>query len=220
MGKKPGEREYLAAALVIAAFAGVSFLAARYQDALLSAAVLRGPWGMAEYVLLTAAAVVVAPFSTLPLIPVAVVLWGPLWAAVLSVAGWTAGAQIAFELSRSVLRGAVARVAPLERADAYVGVLLGQRPFWTLFLLRLLLPVDVLSYAVGLFSTVAQGVYFWATLLGVTPFAFVFSYAAALPILPQVLTLIAVFALTGLGAWRMLRARKGNETSTAPPHAS
>ena len=209
-------REYFAAVLLIGAFTGVSFLAARYEDVLLRAELLRGPWGMAEYVAVTVAAVVVAPFSTLPLMPVAVKLWGPFTAALLSIAGWVAGAQIAFEFSRTLLRGVAARVVSMERADAYVGLLLGKRPFWTLLLLRLFLPVDVLSYAVGIFSVVSRSVYFWATLLGVAPFAFVFAYAAVLPISQQVLALVAIFALTGLGAWRLLRVRK----ETDPPPAS
>jgi len=43
------------------------------------------------------------------------------------------------------------------------------------------IPVDILSYAVGLFTDIHAITYFWATLVGIVPFAFIFSYAGMFP---------------------------------------
>lgn len=58
-------------------------------------------------------------------------------------------------------------------------------------------PVDILSYAIGLFASVSLRSYILATFMGITPFAFVFPYAARaslwLQILGGILALIAVY---------------------------
>jgi uncharacterized membrane protein YdjX (TVP38/TMEM64 family) len=54
-------------------------------------------------------------------------------------------------------------------------------------------PVDVLSYAIGLFTTVSWRVYTAATLIGIMPFAFIFSYTSAAPLYFR----IGVLALAG-----------------------
>ena len=48
--------------------------------------------------------------------------------------------------------------------------------FVTIVMLRLVLPVDVLSYALGLFTFVSYSVYIRATLLGVLWFPFALAY--------------------------------------------
>lgn len=57
------------------------------------------------------------------------------------------------------------------------------------------MPVDVLSYALGLFSNMSHSAFLLATLLGVTPFAFVFSYLGSLPPGFQLILLIEIILL-------------------------
>ena len=56
--------------------------------------------------------------------------------------------------------------------------------------MRMVIPVDVLSYAIGLFSTMSLKSYTLATVIGITPFAFIFAYTAKLPLWLQVCVLI------------------------------
>ena len=44
-------------------------------------------------------------------------------------------------------------------------------------LLRILIPVDILSYALGLISAMPLSHYILATAIGITPFSFIWSYA-------------------------------------------
>ncbi len=145
-----------------------------------------GVGGMMLYVLLTVLGTVVAPVSTLPLLPVAVVLWGPLATALLSSVGWTIGAFGAFVLAERFGAPLVERMVGVARMQAYRSATLPALTFWRLVLLRMLIPVDVLSYALGVGATIPRGRYTLATLIGVLPGAFLFSYAVTLPTAYQV----------------------------------
>lgn len=202
-GRVAGE-EIVAGVLFVALFVLGSLLANHYATELQSSSMLMSSWGMAQYVAITVAAVVLAPISTVPLIPTATMLWGGFWSAVLSILGWTIGAQIAFELSLRA-RPFVKRLVPLHKVERYARALMGKRVFVTLLVLRMCVPVDVLSYAVGLFVPISRFKYFLATLLGVAPFAFVFAYASELPMLYQVVTLIGAGLVALVGVWRVTR---------------
>jgi len=65
--------------------------------------------------------------------------------------------------------------------------------------LRVGVPVDVLSYGLGLFSKMPLKDYFFATLLGVSPFAFVFSFLGIFPIYYQIFALAAALTIMTIG---------------------
>src|SRR3989344_5624435 len=58
------------------------------------------PFGMLVYIFIVILAVVIAPVSALPLLPVASQLWGWFLAGIFGIIGWTIGGLIAFEISR------------------------------------------------------------------------------------------------------------------------
>ena len=158
-----------------------------------------GGWlGMMVYVLLKIIATVFAPISVLPLIAVAVGLWG-FWAAVfLTILGWVIGGIIAFGLARKFGVPIVRSFISLE--DIYKledRVKIGNT-FWSVVFLRMIMPVDVLSYALGLFSRIGFWNYALATIIGVVPFAFVFAYLGEVPYIYQII-LGFVFLIGVLG---------------------
>ena len=53
--------------------------------------------------------------------------------------------------------------------------------FWSIVMLRLAMPMDLLSYLLGLFTHVSLWKYAAATALGVTPPAFLLAYLGKLP---------------------------------------
>ena len=57
-------------------------------------------WGIAAFVASSAIAVLIPVLSNLPLVPLAVLLWGPWWTAALLLFGWVAGAAMSFALGR------------------------------------------------------------------------------------------------------------------------
>jgi uncharacterized membrane protein YdjX (TVP38/TMEM64 family) len=188
---------------------GLLFLGAAWASNVYSDELVRfldvGVLGMVVYVGLGFFATVVAPVTTLPLVPVAVALWGPLLTALLSVAGWFAGSLVAFWIARRWGRPIVARVVSLEKVAEFERVLGVRHQFLTILLLRIAVPADVLSYALGLFSSVGWRTYALATLLGIMPFAFLFAYVSEAHWSMQV-TVFGIVVVLLVFAYRFVRS--------------
>lgn len=154
----------------------------------------------------SALAVLIPLLTNLPLVPVAVVVWGPWWTAGLLLLGWVFGAAIAFVLARHA-RAMTLRHFPSAQRYADIDRLIDpHRRLWSLVLLRMTFPVDVLSYALGLFSrrtTLAENVL--STALGAAPFAVLFALVPVLSDTVQLAILAAsmvAFALHVRWVWR------------------
>jgi uncharacterized membrane protein YdjX (TVP38/TMEM64 family) len=132
--------------------------------------------GALLYVVLVAGSVVLLPFSSLPLLPIATRGYGVVLAALLSAAGWWIGALVAFELAR-LGRGWLERVVSLEAVDRAEARIPADIGFGGIVLLRMVLPVDLVSFALGLLKRLSFATYALASLVGILPFAFVWSYA-------------------------------------------
>ncbi|MEY3783707.1 MAG: hypothetical protein RLZZ230_29 [Candidatus Parcubacteria bacterium] len=193
--KKETINGLLALAGVLIFFVGATLLSQSYAPELSSMATTDNGLGMLAYVTITAIAIILAPVSTLPLIPLAVAIWGWVITAVLSIIGWTIGSQIAFYLARRYGKKLVQRFISLERFNSFEKRFPPENLFWTVVLLRMTVPVDILSYALGLFSTMSSKAFFFSTLIGVTPFAFIFSYTGSLSLGLQIITLTEVAVL-------------------------
>lgn len=194
--------------LVAAAFAAVSWYAREHQEALAAVIAAGGAAGPAAFVLFTAAFVIfVIPLDLVLLVPLGVALWGPVATALLSVIGWTVGASVAFTVARRYGRPLVAWLVGSEtiaRLEARVPV---ANSFWSVMLLRMCIPVDVLSYALGLFGTISWGRYIAATALGVAPFGFYFAFVGTLPLWWELGAVALAFAVVSLAL--LIRARTG-----------
>lgn len=132
-------------------------------------------WGMALYVVLLAGAVVI-PFFNFPAFILAGALWHPLMAAILGILGWSLGAAVVFFISRTVKKPLLRKFVSLNNIEEYEQRISHVEKFWSIVLLRIFIPVDILSYALGFFTSVSFTRYMLATVIGVTPFALIFSY--------------------------------------------
>lgn len=137
--------------------------------------------GVLVFVATSAFAVLMPVASNLPLLPLAVLAWGPWGAAALLLAGWVIGAGLSFTLGRHA-RGWIERHLPSVRRHADIDRLIDpERRLVSLALLRATFPVDVLSYALGMFSrrtTLAENLL--STLIGAAPFALLFAWVPAM----------------------------------------
>lgn len=192
---------------VIAVFAVSSYFSFRYAEELKGLVQLRGIFGMAAYVALEVSSIVIMPITTLPLLPVAVVLWGSFLAGVLSIIGWMIGGFIAFKLARKYGKQFVLRFVKIQEIERIEKSIPPGKVFWAIVILRMSLPVDLLSYALGLFTNISLKSYMIATFIGIAPFAFIFSYSAALPVWYQT----AVIGISlGVVYWGYRRIRPKN----------
>jgi len=152
--------------------------------------------------------IVVAPVVTLPLIPFMVGLIGSLATAIYATIGWTVGAIIAFLIARHFGRPLISKFVSLETIEKYEQRVSENTQFISLVLIRMVLPIDVISYAYGFFSGIAFWKYALATLIGTIPLTFVIAYAGGALISGQFsdLIYILVFGLIiFLVSWSVLR---------------
>lgn len=119
---------------------------------------------------------VVAPLTTLPLLPIVAPFLGPFTTACASIIGWTLGSVVAFLIARHGGRPLIGKYVPLAGIEAYESRVPAETQIVLLIVLRIVMPVDILSYALGLFSRVSLRVYTCTTLVGVSWFACIFAY--------------------------------------------
>lgn len=185
-------------ALLALVFIAVSYAAQHYKTELASVVQSGSILGPAGFILLTAVFVVfIIPLDIAFLIPIGANVWGPIPTALMSIIGWVLGAAVAFAIARKFGVGVVEKLIGLERVRVVERRIPKHNLFGSVILLRMLVSVDILSYALGLFSAMPWGQYVLATAIGVAPFGFYFSYAGTLPFWYQVAAIaIAVMLAT------------------------
>jgi uncharacterized membrane protein YdjX (TVP38/TMEM64 family) len=132
--------------------------------------------GAGIYLVLVVASVVLLPFSSLPLLPLATRSYGVVLTALLSAAGWWAGCLIAFQIAR-LGRRYLERITSMEAIDRLEEKVPEDVGFGGIVVLRIILPVDVVSFALGLLKRLRFRTYAAASFVGILPFAFIWSYA-------------------------------------------
>src|SRR3989338_7304569 len=135
--------------------------------------------GTLAYVVLMVIATVVAPLSFLPLIAVAAAIFGPFLTGILNVIGWWVGCLLAFYIARYAAKPILEKFIALDAIKKYENKIPKQNEFWAIVLLRALVPVDILSYALGILTMLQWRPHALATLIGIVPFAFIYAYGGS-----------------------------------------
>jgi len=146
------------------------------------------------YVILLATSVVAAPF-TMPLFFVSGGIFGPVAAAIYNVLGWWIGAGLAFALARFLGKPILSQLISLDKIEMYERKIPKKLEFWSIVLLRVIIPVDLLSYVIGLFSTISFRRYMAATVIGITPFSIMFAYGGSAMLDGKYFVLFALVSL-------------------------
>lgn len=128
------------------------------------------------FVLMLFVATVFAPITVMPAIPMLAPVFGPFQTGLMSIVGWTLGAMVAFLISRYFGRPILVRFVDLQKLDEMAARIPENTRFLTLILMRMAIPVDLLSYALGLIKTIRFWPYTIATVIGVSWFSFAFAY--------------------------------------------
>lgn len=194
--------EVFGVSALIVAFFAVGFLVEMYRAPIESILELGGIFSYVGYVSITGLAVVAAPLSTFPLVPVAAKMWGTLTGALLSALGWLIGALIVYMLIGTRVQTIISETKAGKRGMEIARVVTKRNDPLTLIFLRMILPVDVLSYGLAFFVPMPLWRYTWTTALGILPFAFIFSYTANLSSIYQ------LYALGGISLFLFLSYRR------------
>ena len=156
--------------------------------------------GIIIYFFIVILAIVVAPIASTPLIPVISNLWGWQLAVVVSVISWTIGSVIVFILCRKYGVKIVRRLVSLKEIHKFEKKIPEENLFLSTVFLRMIIPVDILSYALGLFSKIKFWPYTIATFIGIIPFTILLSYLGTIPFIYQIIILLItlIIILSGL----------------------
>ena len=177
-------KSFLAAIFVIALFILVSYYT-RQNIEFLKELIGNDFRGILIYLLITVFAIVVAPVSMMPLIPIASNLYGVFYAAIINIIGWTIGSFIVFFICRKYGKNLIKKFVSFEKLYEWESRIPKEKFFLTLILLRMSVPVDILSYALSLLTKINFRTYALTTIIGVIPFSFVFSYLGTIPLVYQ-----------------------------------
>lgn len=143
--------------------------------------------GLLVYIFLNVLAIVVAPITVIPLIVIVAGIWGWVVAGFVTWIAWVLGSMIAFLIARR-LGVPVARkfisldeLYKFEERFSFIG------SFWGVVFLRMVIPVEILSYGLGLFSRIGFWKYIFASALGFLPIVFLFGYFGVIPFVYQII---------------------------------
>jgi uncharacterized membrane protein YdjX (TVP38/TMEM64 family) len=160
--------------------------------------------GVFLYIALNILDAMIAPGATLPLIPIAAKAWGRIPAALVTTVGWTIGSLLAFLIARRWGASAVKKITSYERVTR-LKKYIPDNLFWSVVLMRAVMPMDVISYVLGLFTDMSWQSYLGATALGLLPSALLLAYLGKLPNAYEIFTVcLGVLAV----AWLVLAARR------------
>ena len=134
-------------------------------------------WGAVIFVLLAAFSAMFSLFSSVPLVPIATVVFGNFFTGLLLCVGWLLGDMAAYAIGSSAGYRIVSRFISMDRAEYYKKRLSGRSQFWIVFIFRFALPSEVTGYTLGVLRY-HFGKYALATALSEIPFAFLAVYSS------------------------------------------
>lgn len=167
--------------------------------------------GLVIFTLVDILSIVIAPVTSIPLIPLASNTYGVLVTAIFYSIGGIIGSIIAFWIGRTYGKGIVKKIVSIEEAEEVSEAINKKNLFFSLILMRIIVPADVLSYALGIFTRVGYGIYISTLIIGTIPGAFYFSYIGSLPWFYQIFGWIAGIIVLVFILWLTFRTRKQKE---------
>jgi len=149
--------------------------------------------GIFLFILLSALSVILSPFSSVPLIPIAVAAWGNTTTILLVLVGWMIGAAITYVIGFFTLYPLLERFVPQQKIEYYKKPLTEKKSFWFVLLFRLAMPIEVPGYVLGAVKY-NFGKYLLASLLSLIPFAILITYASEAFLAQKILVFFILFA--------------------------
>jgi len=117
----------------------------------------------------------------------------------LGIIGWTLGAVIAFTLARRYGVDLVKKILPIAKIYNFEKKIPNENLFLTVVFLRMVIPIDGVSYLFGLFSRMSLKSYTLATIIGLIPFSFVVAYLGSMPFYYMIIFLLIALIIFMIG---------------------
>jgi len=179
-------KRYLYIFFLITALAFIFWYSAKVQEsfyrvvALLEAhAALRPLTTIAIFVLFAAVSAMVSPFSSVPLVPPAILIWGSERTFLLLLIGWLFGGVFTYLAGCYGINPVLRRFIDIENKIEYYQSKISKRAeLWLVMLFRLAMPAEIPGYVLGSIRYHFAW-YFFATLVSEFMFALATVYGSA-----------------------------------------
>lgn len=171
---------------------------------------VKSKFGLIFYFIFVQISLVFAPISSMPLVPIISKTLGPFSASIINWILWVIGSVLIFFICRKFGVDLLEKFIDLEDISKLEDKIPETGEFYVLLFLRAVIPVDILSYLVGLLTDIPFKTYFYATVIGLIPLAFFTSYFGAIQFKYQVMSFVVVLVLIFLfwGIKRVLNSLK------------
>lgn len=171
--------------------------------------------GLAIFVVLAALSSMLSLFSSVPLVPISVMVFGDTPTIFLLLLGWVIGDTIAYLIGVAADRTLLRRLVNYEKVNYYKNKLSARSQFWMVVIFRLALPAEVTGYPLGILRY-PFGKYILAVLISELPFAVLAVYSSDAFVEGRFFVFAALVALGAVSAYFLFRLfkskiRKGNE---------
>lgn len=133
--------------------------------------------GISIFVGLAGLSAMLSPFSSLPLVPAAVVIWTPGVTFVFLLLGWVLGGGLSYLIGRFAFLPIFKNIIPFAKIEAYRSKIPENSKFLLVFLFRLAMPAEIPGYLLGIIGYHFPK-YILATMLAELPFALIAVYAS------------------------------------------
>lgn len=129
------------------------------------------------FVGLAALSALLAPLSSAPLVPGAILIWNDFMVFLLLWVGWNLGHFLAYFIGRYAAYNIIRQIADTEKIEHYKKSLTGRKGFLFILFFCLAMPAEVPGYVLGIMRYSAWR-YFVAVSLSEIPFAIITVYAS------------------------------------------
>lgn len=163
-------------AIIFYSSAFLQTIFSRYNDIVAFYIDLHPTTGILSFVGLAALSVMLGPFTSIPLVPPAIIAWGPVGTILLLFGGWLIGDILAFVIGRFVGYPLVAKIMGKASLDESLATLQKRLSFLLLFLFRLGTPSET-GYVFGILKY-SFNKYLLITAIAELPFAVLVVYAS------------------------------------------
>lgn len=149
------------------------------------------------FVAISAVAVLLSPFSSVPLVPSAIMAWGSFLTFFLLLSGWIIGGIAAYLVGSYSREKIIKRFFSFEKVEYYKKHISPQSQFWLVLFFRLAIPSEIAGYTLGIIRY-QFGKYLLATFLAELPFAFFVIYSGSVLLSGRILFFTGVIFILSI----------------------
>lgn len=149
---------------------------------------------VALFIALAALSAMLSPFSSIPLVPVAIMVWGKSLTMVFLLSGWFIGGALTYMVGYFVGYPLVRQFSSFEKIRYYRGKISQKTEFLLVLLFRLSMPAEIPGYVLGI-ARYHFGKYLLATLVAEAPFVVIATYASEALVASNVKMFVALLAV-------------------------